>query len=236
MLLAAPRFLLARHGETNFNKEGRIQGTLDSSVLTLDGISQVSALGYFLASSGEAAAVDATWCSPMQRARQSYAAVLGCASAAGVSLPAACVRHELREIELHEWEGLLKTEIDEEAWGAWKRRPDTYRAANGAAPLLDLWARAQGNWAAVRAGKSRCSFIMAHGALGRCMLGTALGLEPISFNEPSFEFENAALVEIEWPHDAAVATRWRKRHPVESEWMTAEDVVSSTAIADGQAF
>lgn len=40
--VTAPRYFLARHGQTNFNKEGRIQGTLDTSVLTLDGIAQVS--------------------------------------------------------------------------------------------------------------------------------------------------------------------------------------------------
>ena len=31
---ATARFLLARHGQTNFNAEGRMQGTLDTSVLT----------------------------------------------------------------------------------------------------------------------------------------------------------------------------------------------------------
>ena len=35
------RVFLARHGQTNFNKEERIQGTLDSSTLTVDGIAQV---------------------------------------------------------------------------------------------------------------------------------------------------------------------------------------------------
>ena len=46
---AAHRFLVARHGETNFNAEGRIQGTLDSSQLTLRGIEQASGLGHHVA-------------------------------------------------------------------------------------------------------------------------------------------------------------------------------------------
>ena len=45
------RFFLARHGETNFNAEGRVQGTLDTSVLTLAGIAQASALGQAIAES-----------------------------------------------------------------------------------------------------------------------------------------------------------------------------------------
>ena len=40
-----PRYLLARHGETTFNAEGRIHGTLDSSVLTDEGITQAAGLG-----------------------------------------------------------------------------------------------------------------------------------------------------------------------------------------------
>ena len=40
--MLASRFLIARHGQTNWNAEGRIQGTLDTSVLTLNGVQQVS--------------------------------------------------------------------------------------------------------------------------------------------------------------------------------------------------
>ena len=43
------RYLIARHGETNYNKERRVQGTSDASVLTLDGISQASSLGVYIA-------------------------------------------------------------------------------------------------------------------------------------------------------------------------------------------
>ena len=45
----AQRFLIARHGETNFNAEGRIQGTLDTSVLTARGVRQAEELGCYIA-------------------------------------------------------------------------------------------------------------------------------------------------------------------------------------------
>ena len=87
------RYLIARHGETNYNKERRVQGTSDKSILTLDGISQASALGVYLycrqagevldnndgadnnASVGEEVAppITRTWCSPLTRCKQTYA-------------------------------------------------------------------------------------------------------------------------------------------------------------------
>ena len=178
---ATARFLLARHGQTNFNAEGRMQGTLDTSVLTLEGISQVAGLGHWMATH-EAARVDHAWCSPMTRARQSYAAVAGVCAAAGCALPDETIRKDLREIELHVWEGRLKTEIardDANGWALWRRAPEEYAfPESGRAPLLDLWARAEGNWAALRrdAAPGSTTFVLSHGALGRTLLGTALGL------------------------------------------------------------
>ena len=56
----AQRFLIARHGETNFNAEGRIQGTLDTSVLTARGVRQAEELGCYIAQE-EAARISKVW-------------------------------------------------------------------------------------------------------------------------------------------------------------------------------
>tara|TARA_B110001452_G_scaffold90077_2_gene73997 strand:- start:58 stop:804 length:747 start_codon:yes stop_codon:yes gene_type:complete len=220
------RFLLARHGQTNWNAEGRIQGTLDTSVLTLNGVQQVSGLGYWLAAqSEELPLVDRTWCSPLMRARQSLAAVAGAAAASGQPLPEHRIYDDLREIELHQWEGRLKEEIaasDGEAWTMWKGQPHLYETPGGAWPLLDLWSRSQANWDALRKEPAGLTFVMAHGALGRCMLGTALGLPPASFRDPVYDFVNAACVEIEWEEGEPAATRWRSRYPAASDWQSAE--------------
>eukprot|EP01052_Picozoa_sp_SAG31_P011069 SAG31_NODE_619_length_13509_cov_3.297539_4_plen_165_part_00 len=153
------RILLARHGQTNFNRDQRIQGALDTSQLTCDGIQQVSALGFWLATSGETLKhIDRTWCSPMVRARQSLAAVRGCAAVAGCPLPQTTIRDDLREIELHQWEGRRKADIaseDPEGWAMWKCCPEQYVAPSGESPLLNLWNRAQDNWKAIRAEESR---------------------------------------------------------------------------------
>ena len=231
---ATARFLLARHGQTNFNAEARMQGTLDASVLTLNGISQVAGLGHWLATH-EAEHVDHAWCSPMTRARQSYAAVAGACDAAGTPLPAETIRDDLREIELHQWEGRLKVDIardDADGWALWRSKPEAYTTPGGANPLLDLWARAQGNWVALRerAAPGSTTFVLSHGALGRCMLGTALGLEPGMFRDDTYEFDNAGVAEVEWAPGAPVATRWRKRYRDESAWMSAEEAGARAAV------
>ena len=71
----AQRFLIARHGETNFNAEGRIQGTLDTSVLTARGVRQAEELGCYIADE-ELARIAKVWVSPMTRARQTLDIVL----------------------------------------------------------------------------------------------------------------------------------------------------------------
>ena len=93
------------------------------------------------------------------------------------------IRNDLREIELHVWEGRLKTEIardDADGWALWRRAPEQYAfpgggGGGGRAPLLDLWARAEGNWAALRkdAAPGSTTFVLSHGALGRTLLGPA---------------------------------------------------------------
>ena len=99
----AQRFLIARHGETNFNAEGRIQGTLDTSVLTARGVRQAEELGCYIADE-ELERIAKVWVSPMTRARQTLACI---EEACGTLLPEAVERDDLREIELHTWEGKL---------------------------------------------------------------------------------------------------------------------------------
>ena len=126
----AQRFLIARHGETNFNAEGRIQGTLDTSVLTARGVRQAEELGCYIADE-ELARISKVWVSPMRRARQT----LDCIEAACGTLPAAVVRDDLREIELHTWEGKLKSEVMDTGWARWKADPASFIMDDGARPL-----------------------------------------------------------------------------------------------------
>ena len=166
------RYLVARHGETDFNKARRVQGTLDTPRLTLEGISQAAALGAWAAgrqaqgtrpaaggSNGHLGAprITRTWCSPMMRCRQTYAAVAGCCSShgrRGRALPDPIIHPGLHEIALREWQGRLRQEIIEQdpvRWNMFKADPKQLRLDNGRfAPVVDCWERAQENWSAIR--------------------------------------------------------------------------------------
>ena len=127
----------------------------------------------------------------MRRARQT----LDCIEAACGTLPAAVVRDDLREIELHTWEGKLKSEVMETGWARWKADPASFIMADGARPLPDLWERAVGNWVEIRRNAPGCSLVVSHGALGRCMVAAALGGTMDTFKDPKFQFDNCELVE-----------------------------------------
>eukprot|EP00571_Detonula_confervacea_P014439 CAMPEP_0172306060 /NCGR_PEP_ID=MMETSP1058-20130122/7208_1 /TAXON_ID=83371 /ORGANISM="Detonula confervacea, Strain CCMP 353" /LENGTH=282 /DNA_ID=CAMNT_0013017831 /DNA_START=154 /DNA_END=999 /DNA_ORIENTATION=+ len=265
------RYLIARHGETNFNKEMREQGTLDTPVLTFDGISQAAGLGVYVArrqadgdidNDGEAAAaaesppISRTWCSPMIRCCQSYAAVSGCCSSPSFyndgqqqqtqqpTLPNPTILSNLREIDLREWQGQLTQEIkekDSENWNTFLNDPQLLRLDNGKfAPVLDCWERGLSNWNDIRLDAAAAAaaatetnnnndnnndkeegatFIMCHGGMGQCMLLQALGINVNMFRKSTrFAFDNCGCVEVEWADGEECSRRWRRVHPMGTEW------------------
>lgn len=91
---------LIRHGQTNWNKEKRVQGHSEST-LTEQGKQQAAALAPVLAPYN----IAKIYCSPSIRTRETAAIVFHDGSA-----PIE-YRDELREIFLGPWEGLLQSEI-----------------------------------------------------------------------------------------------------------------------------
>lgn len=170
------RLLLVRHGETNFNADGRLQGRLESE-LTAKGHEQAHALGRWIAAN-EAASVTQSFVSPRRRTRQTLANIEEHAM-----LPTAAVRPGLREIELTMWEGQHRTalrnaegEDDRARWEEWKARPSTFVFdEDGHAPLADLAQRAAEEWNALLASTppASTSLVVARGAL-EIKRGTAL--------------------------------------------------------------
>ena len=229
------RVLLVRHGETNFNAAGRIQGTLESE-LTSKGQSQAVKLGEFI-HEAEAKDVDRVYVSPKKRTRQTLA---GIESAQTLALPAAEVRPGLREIELTVWEGKLKSDLleNDPRWEVWNAKPASFVfAEDGHAPLGDLKRRAAEEWAALVAATpaGSTSLVVAHGAFNRVLLLTALGLpvDDFGFKDGHFAFENCALVELRWEPGDTHAAAWRKRYPTESEWRSREVEATRRAEVEG---
>jgi broad specificity phosphatase PhoE len=163
--------LLARHGETPWNKEGRYQGHTDVQ-LSPSGEDQARALGARL----EGVTIDRAVASPLHRAMRTAQLILGARY-----LPLK-VDDGLKEISHGKWEGKLVGEIeksDPELLRAWKDAPTPELTAGpGAESLQQVLDRA---WPAVQRscmglGETQTLLLVAHDAVNRVILCKVLGL------------------------------------------------------------
>lgn len=168
------RVLLARHGETPWNAEGRYQGQRDIALSPV-GEEQARRLGERLAGVPVTRAV----ASPLSRARRTAELALGEARAGLLSLDAG-----LAEIAHGDWEGLLAAEIrerDPQRLRAWRDAPETVQMPGGGESLVEVLDRA---WPAfARAceglGEDDTLLVVAHDAVNRVLLARVMGL-PLS--------------------------------------------------------
>ena len=169
------RILLARHGETPWNAEGRYQGQEDIALSEV-GIAQARALGERMRD----LRIDRAVASPLSRARRTAELALGDPHAAQLMFD-----HGFKEIAHGEWEGLLASEIrkrDGERLQAWRDAPETVQMPGpGGESLQQVLDRA---WPALaRAcaglGEDDTLLIVAHDAVNRVLLCRVLGI-PLS--------------------------------------------------------
>jgi phosphoserine phosphatase len=164
------RILLARHGETAWNAEGRYQGQEDIP-LSPAGEAQARALGQRL----REVRIDRALASPLGRARRTAELALGEARAAQLQLD-----EGFMEIAHGEWEGLLASEIgarDPERLRAWREAPEGVQMPGGES-LGQVFER---SWAALERGcgglgASDCLLLVAHDAVNRVLLCRVLGI------------------------------------------------------------
>ena len=167
------RILLARHGETPWNAEGRYQGQIDIP-LSATGESQATELGKRLAHMEITRAV----ASPLSRARRTAELALGEARAHMLTLDP-----DLQEIAHGEWEGLLASEIDQSdslRLRAWREQPETVLMPGGESLQQVLDRSWQGlARASEDLGDGDTLLVVAHDAVNRVILCRILGL-PLS--------------------------------------------------------
>ncbi|MDO5506488.1 MAG: histidine phosphatase family protein [Pseudoxanthomonas suwonensis] len=164
------RILLARHGETRWNAEGRYQGQEDIPLSEL-GQAQARVLGQRLRD----LRIDRAVSSPLGRARHTAQLALGEERAALLQLDAG-----LMEIAHGQWEGLLADEIrarDPQRLQAWRDAPGTVLMPGGES-LQQVIDRA---WPALlRAmdglGSEDTLLVVAHDAVNRVLLCRILGI------------------------------------------------------------
>ncbi|MDN3918678.1 histidine phosphatase family protein [Roseateles violae] len=180
---ASTRILAVRHGETQWNRETRIQGQLDIP-LNETGLEQARRVGAALREE----AIDLIYSSDLARARQTAEAV---ARATGVELR---LDAELRERSFGRFEGLSWAEIAER-WPAlserWRRR-DLDFDAEGGETLPIFYQRCVGAVERLAARHpGRTLLIVAHGGVMDCLYRAATRL-PLQAPR-SWELGNAAI-------------------------------------------
>lgn len=164
------RILLARHGETPWNAEGRYQGQEDIALSPV-GETQAAALGQRLRD----VRIDRAVASPLSRARRTAEFALGPERVAMLTFD-----DGLKEIAHGTWEGLLASEIrerDPERLQAWRDAPHEVLMPQGES-LQHVFDRA---WPALaRAadglGEGDTLLVVAHDAVNRVLLCRVLGI------------------------------------------------------------
>ena len=174
MTLAAPLYLL-RHGETTWNVERRMQGSLDSA-LTERGRAQALAMGRALAKELAREERPTVFLrSPLGRTRET-SLIVGRA----LGLDPAVWRDDARLVELGygRWEGSSWAEIETHTPNAladWKADPESYCPPGGERHAA-LRGRAAAVLADIAASSTR-TVVIGHGVSGAVLRGLNLGLD-----------------------------------------------------------
>ncbi len=175
------RIFLLRHGETVWNREGRMQGWRDSP-LTLRGVVQARACGARLRELlGPGLPGFRIVSSPLGRAWQTAVLV-----AEVCDRDPSTVRHEplLREISWGAWDGLTADEIAARDPERWRRRLRSRFAdppPEGGETPGQLYERARRWLASLPPGAKLVA--VAHGGIGRMLRAAYLGLPPAASHE-----------------------------------------------------
>lgn len=183
--------LLARHGETVWNREKRRQGQLDSP-LTEDGVEDAEQVAELVVGMDP----DQLYSSPLGRARAT-ADIVG--SRLGMT---ATVVNDLAEIDHGHVGGLTNAQIEERFPGlAGSRRSDKYRFRfPGGESYADADIRARRALEVVQGGRP---LIVSHEMVGRMLIRHLLGIDPAEA--------------LEWSHPHGTVLRFDlARHRVTS--------------------
>mmetsp|Transcript_11341 Transcript_11341/g.20859 ORF Transcript_11341/g.20859 Transcript_11341/m.20859 type:complete len:271 (+) Transcript_11341:30-842(+) len=234
---------ILRHGETDANASGVIQGSANFSRLTQNGKMQAAQVPLAL----QGVSISTVFASPLSRALETWEILHETAttnknskdqSDDGLVLPSSFTTlHNLREIDFYDWQGKDRYELqtkEPDSWQAWQigdpNKLKVYDSFTSTIryPLQELWDRADFVWDEILNHPSQqASLIAAHGSLGQALLGTAMGWDATYFRR--HEFPNCGLVEIEWQDDVQqenyvynnngrpLATRWRWKWPNPTE-------------------
>jgi phosphoserine phosphatase len=193
----ALRLMLVRHGETDWNRQGRFQGQIDVP-LNPNGHQQANQAAEFLKSEP----IDFAVSSPMLRPKETAEAILQNHPEVTMTF-----EPEFCEISHGAWEGKLEAEIAQE-YGEelrqWHIQPEVVQMPEGE-NLQQVWDRAIAAWNAL-VESARADFdgthtqvglVVAHDAINKVVLSHVVGAGPEKFW--SFKQGNGAVSVIDYP-------------------------------------
>jgi phosphoserine phosphatase len=188
------RLLLVRHGETEWNRQGRFQGQIDVP-LNDNGRQQATLAGAFL----QEVEIDFAVSSSMLRPKETAEIILRFHHH-NIKLE---LVDDLREISHGLWEGKFEKEIDEEFPGElerWRTIPGVVQMPEGE-NLEQVWERSAYCWQKIVQSASenqlKTGLIVAHDATNKTLLCHILGLSPENFW--NFRQGNGAVSVIDYP-------------------------------------
>jgi phosphoserine phosphatase len=188
-MTAIRRIHLIRHGETNWNREKRAQGQMES-VLTSEGKAQATDLSARIGALG----IRDVYCSSSARTRQTADILF-----AGSTLPVQYC-DQLREIHMGPWEGLLYTDIraqNAEQFDAFWKHPHLFNLP-GAETFADVQRRATRRLAQIlRESPAEDIAIISHGVLIKTIL-CQVESRPLSqlWNTPAMHNCARSVIEV----------------------------------------
>ena len=182
-----------RHGETDWNKTGLIQGWTDTP-LNDTGHAQARAVARALTT---VTALEPTFnyvVSPLQRARQTMGYV---AEALGLEPEQIHISGAIKELSFGVWEGKPFWELKASPIYPADAEQRYFWRPEGGESYADGWSRMD----AFLATLSAPTVIVSHGAVGRCLMARATGLRPtelVNLRTPQGCYARISHGQIDW--------------------------------------
>ncbi len=190
------RLLLIRHGETDWNRQGRFQGQIDVP-LNDNGRAQAGKTAELL----KEVTIDFAVSSSMLRPKETAEIILKYHPSIHLEL-----QDGLREISHGLWEGKLEVEIEQTCPGElhrWREDPASVQMPQGE-NLQQVWQRSVKAWESILtsvAQPPQTGLVVAHDATNKVLLCHILGLELEHFW--NFRQGNGAVTAIDYPQGLA---------------------------------
>jgi broad specificity phosphatase PhoE len=183
--------IFVRHGETDWNRQGLIQGSVETD-LNENGHAQAKHVAQLLAAREDRLQGFDIIVSPQRRAMQTARHVIE-----ALGRTAHVIDLKVRELEFGEWEGKPFWELKASPIYPADKEGRYFWRPNGGESYEDGVARVK----TLHASLTRPTLIIAHGAVGRCLMGFAAKLTPtdiVSLPTPQGCFCDLSNGKVEW--------------------------------------